>query len=100
MIRRIVKMHFRPEGIDPFVALFEKERFHIRHFPGCTYLELVQSIDDPAIFFTISEWDSALALDHYRQSELFRSTWAATKALFAERAEAWSTATKYCVDPS
>jgi heme-degrading monooxygenase HmoA len=42
------------------------------------------------VLFTFSIWDSEAALENYRQSDLFRDTWAKTKALFAEKAEAWS----------
>ena len=40
--------------------------------------------------FTISHWDSEAALELYRQSELFKFTWAKTKPLFEEKAQAWS----------
>jgi heme-degrading monooxygenase HmoA len=39
---------------------------------------------------TYSLWESTDALEAYRQSELFRTTWSATKLLFAERAVAFS----------
>ncbi len=42
------------------------------------------------MFFTFSVWTSAEHLDAYRNSELFRTTWARTKALFAEKPQAWS----------
>ncbi|MBL7795100.1 MAG: antibiotic biosynthesis monooxygenase, partial [Saprospiraceae bacterium] len=37
-----------------------------------------------------SIWDDEAALERYRESELFQATWERTKALFAEKAEAWS----------
>ena len=42
----------------------------------------------PGVFFTYSVWDSPAHLDAYRNSELFRTTWAKTKAWFADRAQA------------
>jgi heme-degrading monooxygenase HmoA len=42
------------------------------------------------MLFTLSIWDDETALEAYRQSELFQTTWAKTKVLFAEKAEAWS----------
>lgn len=91
MIKRIVKMTFRPDGVAPFVQeVFEQSKAHIRAFPGCRYMELVQHIGQPNVLFTLSIWDDEAALERYRQSDLFQNTWAKTKALFAEKAEAWS----------
>jgi quinol monooxygenase YgiN len=91
MIKRIVKMTFRPDGLDPFVQdVFEQSKAKIRAFPGCRHMELLQHTDDPNVLFTFSIWDNQAALDRYRQSELFQGTWAKTKALFAEKAAAWS----------
>ncbi len=53
-------------------------------------MELLQYTEQSSVLFTFSIWDSQAALDTYRHSELFRDTWAKTKALFAEKAEAWS----------
>lgn len=91
MIKRIVKMTFRPDGVEPFVQeVFEQSKAQIRAFPGCRHMELLQHTDDPNVLFTFSIWDDQAALDRYRQSELFQGTWAKTKALFAEKAAAWS----------
>lgn len=91
MIKRIVKMTFRPEAVDAFVhEVFEQSKAQIRAFPGCLYMELVRSVATPNVLFTLSAWEDEGALDTYRQSELFQLTWAKTKALFAEKAEAWS----------
>ncbi len=91
MIKRIVKMTFRPEGVSIFVnEVFESSKGRIRAFPGCRHMELLQCTDDPCVLFTLSLWDDEAALESYRQSELFQRTWARTKMLFAQRAEAWS----------
>ncbi len=91
MIRRIVKMTFRPEGLDVFLReVFEPGKERIRTFPGCRSMELLQSTEDPLVLFTISLWDDEAALERYRRSEFFQHTWMRTKALFAQRAEAWS----------
>lgn len=90
MIVRIVKMTFHEEHIADFTALFEERRQTIRSFNGCTYLELWQDSKDPRIFFTYSNWDSETDLDHYRFSGFFKDTWGKTKALFAEKPQAWS----------
>lgn len=93
MIVRIVKMHFREEEVETFKSLFEEIKFKIRAFPGVLLLECLQDVNDPQIFFTYSHWQSEADLEKYRNSELFKSTWAKTKILFERRAEAWSTKT-------
>jgi quinol monooxygenase YgiN len=90
MLIRIVKMTFEPQHTETFRALFERQKEKIRAAGGCTRLELLQSTDNPAIFMTYSWWQSNDDLERYRESELFRSTWAETKVLFAARPEAWS----------
>jgi heme-degrading monooxygenase HmoA len=91
MIKRIVKMTFREEGVDVFLhEVFESSKSAIRAFPGCRHMELLRFTDDPRVLFTLSIWDDPEALEAYRRSELFQNTWAKTKALFAEKAEAWS----------
>ncbi len=91
MIVRIVKLTFREEEIETFKQVLEESKENIRAFPGVLHLQMLQSADDPCIFFTYSHWDNAQALENYRHSELFKNTWAKTKPLFAEKAEAWST---------
>lgn len=83
-------MKLRPECIDAFTKMFEERKSTIRGFRGCLHLELWQGSNDPNIFFTYSHWDSEADLDHYRFSEFFKETWTITKAMFAEKAQAWS----------
>ncbi len=90
MITRIVKMKFSENHVDDFRSLFVDVREKIRGFEGCNGVELLQAMHDPTIFFTYSHWDSEEALNNYRHSELFGATWKKTKAMFSERAEAWS----------
>ncbi|GGH77271.1 MAG: antibiotic biosynthesis monooxygenase [Bacteroidetes bacterium] len=90
MIVRVVKMHFRAEEIDNFRALFESRKEFIRGFEGCEYLELWQDVNTPEIFFTYSHWTHEDRLENYRKSELFKDVWSKTKALFAEKPQAWS----------
>jgi quinol monooxygenase YgiN len=91
-------MTFRQEAVSDFTALFEERRHTIRGFDGCTHLELWQDANDPNIFFTYSKWDSQTALDHYRFSEFFKDTWGKTKALFAEKPQAWSVVQRFVVE--
>lgn len=90
MIVRVVKMHFRKDEIENFQALFEGVKEKIRGFDGCEYLELWQDINQPEIFFTYSHWQHEDRLEAYRKSELFNDVWARTKALFADKPQAWS----------
>ncbi len=92
MIVRLVKMSFRPDAVPQFDALFEKYHQQIRHFPGCTHLQLLKA---GAVYFTYSHWERAEDLENYRHSDLFQAVWPATKALFAQPAEAWSTEQRY-----
>ena len=90
MIVRIVKLTFRTEEIEAFKAIFKASKTSIRNFKGITHLECLQTENDPRIFFTYSHWQDEAALENYRHSPLFKVTWAKTKALFAEKPEAWS----------
>ncbi|MBK8969036.1 MAG: antibiotic biosynthesis monooxygenase [Lewinellaceae bacterium] len=93
MIKRIVKMTFRPDAVDTFLNdVFEHSKAGIRAFPGCRHMELLQSTAEPNVLFTLSYWDGPAALEQYRRSELFQTTWAKTKVLFADKAAAWSVA--------
>ena len=83
MLLRTVRMTFRPDRLDAFLALFADARPRIRAAPGCHHLELWQDARFPNVLTTYSEWDDADALDAYRRSDLFRTTWARTTPLFA-----------------
>ena len=90
MIVRIVRMHFRPGKDEAFLDIFNGSKHLIRQFEGCQHLALYSEADLPGVFFTYSVWDSPAHLEAYRNSKLFRTTWTKTKALFADRAQAWS----------
>jgi quinol monooxygenase YgiN len=76
-------MTFRPNALADFFAVFDEAAPQIRAFDGCRHLELWEDVRYPNILTTYSHWDSRQALDAYRHSDLFRSTWARTKPLFA-----------------
>ena len=90
MITRLVKMHFRHDATEQFKTIFQGAQPLIAAFPGCHGVQLLQDSLHPHIFFTYSLWDNHEALEAYRESDLFRTTWAKTKVLFNERPEAWS----------
>ncbi len=90
MIVRIVKMTFRENEVLHFLELFNSRKDMIRNFSGCSHLELWNDAHQPNVYFTYSIWENEAKLDHYRFSELFKDVWSKTKALFAEKPEAWS----------
>jgi Uncharacterized conserved protein len=91
MIRRIVKMKFRPEEINNFLTVFRLVHTKIVAVDGCHSVDLLQDKTDPTVIFTYSLWDSEEALNAYRHYPFFKDTWSKTKALFADRPLAWST---------
>jgi len=90
MLVRIVKMTFREEQVPAFLAIFEASKSKIRAFEGCQHLELLQDAGQKHVFYTYSHWQSEQHLEHYRHSALFTEVWARTKALFSEKAQAFS----------
>ncbi len=90
MIERIVRLTFIPEKQDDFLDLFWSSCDAIRAMEGCLELRLLRDIKYPNQFTTHSRWESEASLQAYRNSELFRETWAKTKVMFAARPEAWS----------
>lgn len=90
MLVRLVRMTFQPATVDQFLEQFDETAPHIRSFPGCHYLELWRDADTPVVCTTYSHWSNAEALDAYRDSDLFRSTWSTVKPLFGDRPEAHS----------
>lgn len=98
MLIRIVRMCFQEEKVEEFLKIFEESKHLIRAFEGCTYLELWQDVHLPNVFCTHSHWKEERFLEKYRQSELFKSTWAKTKVLFAEKPQAFSLYSKQVVE--
>jgi len=91
MINRIVKLTFNEEHIAEFKQIFKVSSGRIIASAGCHSVRLLQSEHDPRIFFTYSIWDDVAALDAYRSTDFFRSTWSKCKKIFADKPEAWST---------
>ena len=90
MLIRIVRMTFQEDKISDFLAIFNASKHKIRQFEGCQHLELLQDLDQPNVLMTYSFWENEVALERYRQSTLFQTTWAATKVLFADKPVAFS----------
>lgn len=90
MITRVVKMSFAPENVERFLYIFEENNQKISNSKGCIEVKLFRDEKSTNAFFTISKWQSSEDLENYRQSVLFRSTWAKTKVLFNDAPLAWS----------
>ena len=90
MLIRVVRLTLQPEAVQAFLTHFDAASPVIRRFPGCEHLELWQDVDAPNVFTSYSHWTNLDALERYRQSDLFKSTWAKVKPLFALRTEAFS----------
>jgi quinol monooxygenase YgiN len=90
MLIRIVRMSFKEDKTGEFMEIFKSSKNLIRHFEGCTHLELLQDVHKPNIYYTYSYWQSEDNLNAYRNSELFEKVWSATKALFADKPVAYS----------
>lgn len=90
IIKRIVRLEFFPENTGRFEEIFQGSKQQIKAFDGCLYLELCRDIHHPNVYYTVSHWQHAAALEMYRKSDLFKDTWAKTKALFSEKPQAYS----------
>ncbi|MGX5818871.1 putative quinol monooxygenase [Chitinophaga lutea] len=87
---RIVKLTFDPARAADFEAVFTEKQDAIRHFPGCSHVELWKDRSHAGVYFTYSIWDGPDSLDAYRHSPLFKDVWAGIRGWFAGRPEAWS----------
>jgi quinol monooxygenase YgiN len=87
---RIVRLSLHPDRLEAFLQLFDEASQQIRAVDGCEYLELLQDASFPNIVSTYSHWRDESALDVYRASELFRTTWSKTKSFFIAPPEAFS----------
>jgi quinol monooxygenase YgiN len=90
MITRVVKLTFRPECVAEFMIIFEDSKSKISTFEGNDYLALMKDTNNENVFFTISQWQANENLEAYRDSAYFKAVWSKTKALFAEKAQAWT----------
>lgn len=83
-------MTFREDQTEEFIRIYSERQAFIAGFEGCNGVELLRCKAPDNIFFTYSLWDGEHYLESYRQSDLFKETWALVKPLFKARAEAWT----------
>ena len=91
-ILRIVRLSFKSEHISDFMDIFYKSQPLIEAFEGCFSVKLRTDVSRPNVFYTVSVWKNEEALENYRHSELFATTWAKTKVLFDDKPQAYSLA--------
>ncbi len=90
MIVRFVKLDIQSKYIDDFKKLTAGEKDDIIAFEGCSFLEILQDVNNETVFFSHSHWESEDALNIYRESDFFRGNWVQVKQWFAAKPEAWS----------
>ncbi|MRT92865.1 putative quinol monooxygenase [Ancylomarina sp. 16SWW S1-10-2] len=90
MIVRFVKLKLQSQHIADFKKFTEGEKKDIIAFDGCSFLEILQDINNKNLFFSYSHWESEEALNRYRDSAFFKGNWKQVKQWFAAKAEAWS----------
>lgn len=90
MITRIVRLTFDETKLADFMQVFENSKLQIAAFEGCLGLQLMQDATEKNIMYTLSYWESEAHLNKYRFSSLFKTTWAQTKILFANKPQAFS----------
>jgi len=83
-------MEFDPKRVTDFLALFEEVKEKIAAREGCTHLELCKDASIDYVYYTFSTWESEGDLESYRNSTLFKETWARTKVLFGGKPQAFS----------
>jgi len=83
-------MTFREDQTDVFERIYKEKQPFIRSFDGCFGVELLRCKTSSNVFFTYSLWKDEQCLERYRQSDLFKGTWALVKPLFEAKAEAWT----------
>lgn len=91
MITRIVKLTFKDERSEEFLAFFETIKNQVNDFEGCLGMQLVQVKDSPNTIFTYSQWKSEIELNNYRDSSTFGKVWPKIKPWFADKPQAWTT---------
>ncbi|WP_044201752.1 putative quinol monooxygenase [Flammeovirga sp. OC4] len=90
MLHRFVRLSFKQECIEEFQNLFLDVKEKIENFDGCQSVELLQDAESKNKFMTFSIWENEKALEAYRQSEFFQTTWKKTKLMFNDKPKAFS----------
>lgn len=84
-------MTFDPQKVDEFIKVFNHSKLKIAMFSGNHGLKLLQDTQSSNVFYTYSLWQDDDSLQRYRRSDIFKTTWAATRILFIDKPQAYST---------
>ena len=90
MVIRIVRLTIQQEQVAVFKNYFSTTQAQIRSFPGCKYVSLHHDANQPEVMITFSKWESENDLENYRNSDLFKTTWAKVKPLFSAAPSAFT----------
>lgn len=83
-------MKLKKDKVNNFIIFTTEIKPIIKGQEGCLYLEILQDVNNPEIFFTYSHWNSEDDLKNYRKSDFFKNVWPKAKEWFSSRPEAWS----------
>ncbi len=80
---RLVRLTFKHDFIESFLELYKSHHDLLVKQAGFHSVILINDLDQPNVFLTLSLWRSKDHLERYRQSEVFSSTWSKIKPWFA-----------------
>ena len=83
-------MQLREGKANEFLSVFREVNREILKSPGCLSVSVNLDADDKDTVITLSRWENEQALQAYRASALFISTWRRVKPFFREKALAFS----------
>ncbi|MBV9845936.1 MAG: antibiotic biosynthesis monooxygenase [Kutzneria sp.] len=86
MILTIAEIRIRPGCEEAFVAAYRRDGVnHIRATPGCRWVKLTHSVEDPGRYLVIVEWESLEAhTEQFYYSEHLAQWRAAVSEYFLE----------------
>ena len=75
---------------ESFAAIFESRNPASIKAAGCHEVKLYKDKENEHCIFTISIWESEEALNTYRDSSFFKTTWSMVKPMLSKKAQVWS----------
>lgn len=85
MIVRLVALKIQLDKVEEFKQFFGTIYDGIRAAQGCLSLRVVADLEGLGEFFTVSEWESAAALEAYKNTAFFRETWPRVKTFLRDK---------------
>ena len=84
---RIVKLFLRVDATAEFEDIFAQHRSKLIELSGCHSISLLRDHEHQHQYMTVSVWPDLIALEEYRQSDLFAGVWAKVKPLLADKTQ-------------